>query len=373
MKILQLCYKLNEAVSQFDLFEEIARAFKDESDEFIFGILTGPDDAGLPKRVGCRVEHFGFSKKAIKAWNLRTLLRLVRYIRRERIDVVVTHRFKPWLLMAIAAMLLPNCRFVAVFHGLKQFDRRSRQWMARLLLSQRWRVVAVSRAVRDDLITHGISPHQIHTIHNAIDIEGIQRNQLERAEARRQLGLPEQATVIGSLGGTRIIKGHRYLVDAFAQIAPIHPNARLILLGGGDQEVALRTQAEQLGISDRTTITGTIPDGYRYLKALDLFVQPSLSEGLPIAVLEALATRLPVIGTRAGGIPEVIIESSALVPRADADALARAMAHAMAHSPEQRDALIDASYEHLLHHFTLTNYHQRYREVISESCPATEQ
>jgi glycosyltransferase involved in cell wall biosynthesis len=366
MKILQLCYKTNEVVSQFDLFEEVARAFNGSGDEFIFGVLTGEADPALPGRIACPVEHFHFAKRQTRAWNLFTLARLIGYIRKHRIDLVITHRFKPCLLMAVASPFLPNCRFIAVFHGLKQFDRRSRQWMAKLLFNGRWRVVAVSRAVHDDLVAHGVAPGLVRTIPNAIDIEGIQRNQLSRSEARRRLGLPDNATVIGTLGGTRAIKGHRYLVEAFARIAPAHPDSMLILLGGGEQEEALRTQAAQLGIGDRMIITGMIADGYRYLQALDLFVQPSLSEGLPIALLEALATRLPVIGTRVGGIPEVITEEALLVPSADSDALAKALTDVLNRSAGQRASSIAALHDHLLEHFAVDVYRRRYRELARE-------
>lgn len=371
VKILQLCYKTNEVVSQFDLFEEVARAFDGSGHEFIFGVLTGEPDPALAARVGCATEYFGLSKRELKSFNLGTLVRLVTYIRRHRIDVVITHRYKPCLLAALASPLLPDCRFVAVFHGYKQFDRRSRQWLARLFFNQRWRVVAVSEAVQRDLIEHRIPAERIVVIPNAVDSAGIEHNQFHRDEARRQLSLPADAIVVGALGGTRAVKGHRYLLDAFAQVAPIQPHLALLLLGGGELEAALREQAERLGIADRVTITGMIANGYRYLPAVDVFVQPSLSEGLPIAVLEAMATRLPVIGTRVGGIPETVGAFGLLVPSADSAALAGALQELLSWPVERRAEQGAALHARLNSQFTIEAYHQRYRALVNELCGAT--
>lgn len=364
MNILQLCYKTNEVVSQFDLFEEIARTLAPDH-HFIFGVLTGTPDAKLADRVGCATEYFQLSKRDLKPYNIATLLRLLRYIRANRIDVVITHRYKPCLLAALISPLLPHCRFISVFHGYKQFDRRSRQWLARLFFNRRWQVVAVSEAVRTDLIVHKIPAQRIVVIPNAIDIEGIQRQQYSRQEARNKLGLAADAVVIGSLGGTRAIKGHRYLLEAFARIAPRYPQLHLLLLGGGDLEEALRAQAEQLGIAARTTITGMIANGYRYLPALDIFALPSLSEGLPIALLEAMATRLPAVATRVGGIPETVDDLVPLVSSRDAEQLAGALASVLDSSPAQRAACGDALYQRLRDHFAIEHYRRRYRTLIN--------
>jgi glycosyltransferase involved in cell wall biosynthesis len=141
---------------------------------------------------------------------------------------------------------------------------------------------------------------------------------------------------------------------------------RLLLLGGGEVEEELRAQARQLGIDQRVVITGMIANGYRYLPALDVFVLPSLSEGLPIALLEAMATPLPVVATRVGGIPEVIDGLAPLVESRNAQQLAAALTTLLSQSEAQRHALAEILHCRLTENYAIDLYRQRYRDLISE-------
>lgn len=366
IRILQINDRTHDYVQGFDLSEEIARSFGDDDYRFTFGVLTGTPDAGLAGRVQCEVKPFYFSKRALKPTNLKLLWTLFRYIRANQFDIVITHRFKPWLLLASISWLLPRCRFVAVMHAFKQFDRRRRQWLARVLLNKRWRLVAVSQALRADLIEHGIPADQVSVVTNTIDSEGVRAAQLSRELAREQLNVPMAATVVGTLGRSKPIKGHRYLIEAFARIAPQHPNLLLLIIGGGEEEPQLRALVQTLGLEQRVVITGTIVNAARYLKALDLFVLPSLSEGLGLAMLEAMTTGLPVIGTRAGGVPEAVGPHGVLVPRADAQALAQAIDDLLGWSAEQRATYVAQLQQHLEAEFSIAQYHRRYRALAAE-------
>jgi glycosyltransferase involved in cell wall biosynthesis len=366
MKILQLCHEASPVVGQGDLFEGIALAFPAPAWAFTYCTLTGHIDAEVAARTGARTIALGLSSKQVRARRPRTLARLVAFLREERFDLVITHRYKPWLLVSLAALFVPGLRVISVFHGYKQFDRRARRWLARLVLRREHRFVAISNAVKGDLVAHGIPERQIVVIPNGIDIDAIRSRLLDRANARTALGVPLDATFVGTIGRLRPIKGHRYLIDAFARTARRRPDLRLLIMGGGDQGAALRQQASALGLGDRVHITGALRDAYQYLTALDLFVMPSLSEGLGMAVIEAIIARRPVIGTHAGGIPEAMGPDGLTVPAADVEALAGAIETALAWTPAQRTAYVDTLSRHVAATFAVATYRERYRRLAED-------
>lgn len=365
-RILQICDRTHDYVQGFDLAEEIARALIAAGHEVTFGVLTGKPDPHLAVRVGCPVKAFGFSKKQLKPTSFSAMCEIIRYVRHGDYDIVITHRFKPWLMMAVAALWLPRCRFAAVFHAFKQFDRRRRQWLARRLLDKRWRLVAVSQALRNDLVEHRIPSAQIRVIANTIDIDGVLDAQLSREAARAELKLPPEAFVIGTIGRCKAVKGHRYLIDAFSQIARLRVDAVLIIIGGGEDEDMLRQHALALGLQQRVVITGSIVNASRLLRALDVFVLPSLSEGLPLSMLEAMATALPAIGTRVGGVPEAMGEHGLMVEPANAAQLAAALEAVLNWRAEQRDNYVQQLQQHLRANFSIEQYHRRCRELVDE-------
>ena len=365
-KILQICDRTHDYVQGFDLSEEIVRALVQAGHEVTFGVLTGEPDSNLAQRVTCEVKMFRFAKRKLKPTNIFVMLELIRYIRANEFDIVITHRFKPWLMLAVASWFLPRCRFAAVFHAFKQFDRRRRQWLVKLLLNRRWRLVAVSKALSIDLAAHSVPANQIRVITNTIDAEGVRATQLSREQARTELHLPMRATVIGTLGRCKAIKGQRYLIDAFAQIAMRWPDALLLIIGGGEEEAALRQQTAHYQLQQRVMITGSIVNASRLLTALDVFVLPSLSEGLGLAMLEAMATPLPAIGTRVGGMPEAIGEDGILVEPKNSAQLADAIEMVLQWTTEQRENYLKKLQRHLYSNFSIEQYHRRCGELVDE-------
>jgi len=366
VRILQICDRTHDFAKEFNLIEEVARSFPAPAFAFTHCVLADPDDDTLAARMGCTVHSFYAKKNKIRGSNLKLLLALLRYIRKERFDVIITHRFKPWLLMALLSPLLPRCRFISLLRAFKQFDRRRRQWLARLFVNRRWRMVGVSKAVQDDLIAHSVPAQFTAAIPNAINVAGIQSRQLDRASARAQLGLSDQDMVIGTIGRAHPVKGQKYLIEAFALIAAEFPDIKLIIIGGGALEGALREQADATGFGDRILLPGAINDGFRYLPAMDVFVLPSLSEGFGLSVAEAIATRLPVIGSRVGGVPEAIGPDGLLVERRNAKALANTLRQVLNWPAAERAAYADKLYQRLVNEYTLAHYHENYRALVTE-------
>jgi glycosyltransferase involved in cell wall biosynthesis len=137
-----------------------------------------------------------------------------------------------------------------------------------------------------------------------------------------------QAPIVGVTGALTSEKGHRHLIDAAALVVREVPDARFVILGEGDLRPALERQVKDLHLDKHVFLPGFRPDVLAFLRSFDLFVMPSITEGLGTSLLDAMAASKATVATRTGGIPEVVVdgETGLLVPPRDHHALARAIA-----------------------------------------------
>jgi glycosyltransferase involved in cell wall biosynthesis len=166
------------------------------------------------------------------------------------------------------------------------------------------------------------------TIYNGVDVTRFPVASVQAtAQARRAIGMPVGVPLVGSLGRLHPQKGFSDLLTAFAQVRQRVSSVRLFVAGDGELRDDLEAQARSLGIAAAVTFAGVRADVSEILAALDVFVLPSLWEGMPNAVLEAMAAGLPVVATAVGGTPEVVVDrvTGLLVPPQDPGALARAI------------------------------------------------
>jgi glycosyltransferase involved in cell wall biosynthesis len=169
----------------------------------------------------------------------------------------------------------------------------------------------------------------------------------ERAlKVRRELGLPAEATVVGTIGRLNAQKGHRFLLDAAAPLCRRHSDLRVLIVGDGDLMEALQAQRDRLGLTDRVILAGHRTDVPDLLAALDVFCISSLYEGTPLALFEAMAAGRPVVSTAVDGCREILEEgiSALLVPPADAGALETALERIIS-DPSLREKLSRRAHE----------------------------
>jgi sugar transferase (PEP-CTERM/EpsH1 system associated) len=223
--------------------------------------------------------------------------RLAQLIRRTRVDLVHSHNWGSFLYSVLAA----KWAGVPIVHGehgknLGELNEtnRAKVWTKRLLGRRIDRLVTVSQSLADEWAAYGVPLQKIEWIPNGVDTERF-RPRGEKPELRRKFGLPERDFVVGSVGRFDPIKNYAVLVEAFALLALAFPGSRLAFLGDGQQESDLRETAKRLGVSDRISWLGRRSDPQDFLPALDVFVLPSLSEGMSNVVLEAMASGMPVI------------------------------------------------------------------------------
>lgn len=279
--------------------------------------------------LGYEVLHLGFRKKQLEHFNPAVVLQLADILREKRIDILHCHKHKPTVYGALASILAGRIPVISHVHGLsrtRSLSRRAANWA---ILRSVHRIIAVSESVRRDVIQTNwqIDPSKVVTVKNCIDLQMIDHIKVGRQDARLRLGLSEDEIVFGTVGRLALTKGQSYLIEAFAQVREYLPASRLVILGQGPLLQALEKTAKDLGVLPWILFAGYRNDVFELLKGFDVFVLPSLAEGLSIALLEAMAMRLPVIASHVGGIPEVFGECRCgkLVQPKDASALAAAM------------------------------------------------
>lgn len=185
--------------------------------------------------------------------------------------------------------------------------------------------ICASEAIRRILLHQGIDAARTITVHEGVDLGHI--DAAPPAALHQELWLPHEAPVVGNIGALVPHKGQRDLVEAAARVVRQVPDARFIIAGEGELRPQLEQQIRHLGLEKHVLLIGFRSDVLSVLKAFDVFVMSSVTEGLGTSVIDAMACRRPVVSTRAGGLPELVVENETghLVPVGDAAAMASAI------------------------------------------------
>jgi glycosyltransferase involved in cell wall biosynthesis len=210
--------------------------------------------------------------------------------------------------------------------------------------------IAASGAIRDVLVHDGIPARQIVVVHDGIDVAKIGR--LPALDIRAEFWLPHGVPVIATVGALVPHKGQKYLIDAMTRVVREVPDAHLIIFGEGELRPALERQIKEAHLEKHVLLAGFRPDVLQLVKTADFFVMSSVTEGLGSTVLDAMAMKLAVVGTRAGGIPEAVIDGATglLVPPAHAGDLATAMVRVLK-DHALRTRMGEAGLAHVTEHF----------------------
>lgn len=285
-------------------------------------------------------------------WRIGALWRLYRLLWQERPYILHCWLFHANFLGRIVGRL---ARVPIIITSRRNVEIGG-AWRERL---QRWtaglddKIIAVCEAARQAEIRRSqVSPDKVVTIYNGVDVSPFAVS--ARQAMRRELGIKQDTFLLGVIGRLHRQKGHVYLFWALHQVRRQFADVRLLVVGDGRLHDELVAQAQQEGVADIISFTGARTDVPEILSALDLFVLPSLWEGLPNVVLEAMAAGLPVVATAVGGTPELIIEGQTglLVTPQDVDSLARAIAQ-MLENPALARQMGEAGRQHVQTHFTV--------------------
>ncbi len=253
--------------------------------------------------------------------------RLSRLLRREHIELVNAHDIGATLYAAPAARLAGIGKFVHTDHSqilTKTSFQPVYRWILRNLVT---RSITVSLDLEEHLVReYGIPRAAVETIPNGIDV-GRFADAADPAGLRRELRIPGGVPVVGTIGRLTKQKGTEYLIRAFDELSNRSPDAILVIVGDGELRPDLEALAAGLASSGSIVFTGIREDVPELLRLFDIFVLPSLWEGQPVTIMEAMAAGLPIVATDVGGNAEILHggEYGLLVPPADPGELAAAM------------------------------------------------
>lgn len=265
-------------------------------------------------------------------FDTRVIHDLRRIIEQYKPHIIETHHVKSHFLLR-ASGLWKQRPWVAYHHGYTMTDSRMKLYnqLDRWSLPAANRIITVSRAAAQDLERMGVPTSHISALHNAISPDwhkGV--TPAEVGALRQRLGIAEDERVVLAVGRLSKEKAHLDLVAALGHLKRSHPDLKVkfVIVGDGPERPNVESAAQALGVQDRLILTGQANDVRAYYALADLMALPSLTEGSPIALLEAMAAAVPVVATRAGGIPEIVThhESALLVEVSDAPAMANAIA-----------------------------------------------
>lgn len=235
--------------------------------------------------------------------DLPLLWRFLRTVRKERIDVIHAHELGMGFYAAVTARLL-SLPCVITLHGRSSSATRSASRVRAYRFAMRsCRTVAVSHELATWISDRfGLDQDELRVIHNGVDaVEvDVEKVATHRREVRRELGIGDDAVVATTVGRLFAVKNHPLLLQAARRVAVSEPSTHFVLVGDGPERSRLQSLTASLGLDGRVHFLGERGDVDRILAASDLFVLPSLSEGLSIAILEAMAAGLPVVATDVG-------------------------------------------------------------------------
>ncbi len=297
------------------------------------------------------------------------LRQVVRLIRERRIQIVHSHGKGAGLYGRLAARLT-GVVAIHTFHGI-HYRNYPRLYLTveRYLARHGYAVVHVSASQAREALALGLAPAgRSRLLVNGVDAVRVRAAIAREPLSRAALGLDQDALVLGAVARFDPVKGLDVLVRAFAQILARRPDTQLLLVGDGPEAPRLRELARALGLAERVVFAGALKDAARGLPALDLYVSASQREGLPLALLEAMACGLPVLATRVPGNVDVVNDgvTGVLVPPGDPDGLARAAVELL-EDPARRRALGEAGRERVESHFALSRLVTEMRDLYREA------
>ena len=367
IKVMQIISNLDIGGAQ-EVVRTLAKYLAEDGHQPVVCTLKdGPlrqdiEQMGIPVEVVPGKRHSIVALPYFLADMARLRRSLADLIEKHQVDVVQTHLLRSLDFLVLTLKWGTRLRLVFWTIHNYNFTLRSEHlprfsWLLgpkrvahRLLyrLMARWvdGFIGVSEAIRPSLLTEiGDIEDKITIISNGVDIARYQRS-VDSVRIRQALGFAEDARLMAMVGTFKRQKGHAFLIEATSQIIERFPDLHILLIGDGELRGEMEVQVQARNLDNNIHFLGSRSDIPDLLAVSDFFVLPSLWEGLPMALLEAMASALPIIATKVSGSQQVMVsqETGLLIDPGDADQLAEAMA-TMLTQPEEAKAMGQAAFE----------------------------
>jgi glycosyltransferase involved in cell wall biosynthesis len=290
--------------------------------------------AAAARAEGARVEELPMRGEA----DIPLIPRLLRLIRRERPSLVHLHGRRGADVLGGLAARLAGLPCVLS----RRVDNPEPRWLARPKYALYARVIAISEGIRRVLLQEGVPPGHVVRVSSAVDAGAFDRP-CDRDWLQSALGADGRRPLAGMIAQLIPRKGHDVLLEALPRVLERSPDLLVVLLGKGPREQEIAAEIRRRGLGGNVRLLGFREDLDRLLCCLDLVVHPALMEGLGVSLLQAAAAGVPLVASRAGGLPEAVRdgENGLLVPPGDPAALAAAMGRLLA-DPDLRRRMGEA-------------------------------
>ncbi|MCM8781396.1 MAG: glycosyltransferase, partial [Candidatus Omnitrophica bacterium] len=299
----------------------------------------------------------------------KTILEVRKFIRKNGIDIVHSHGYKSNFYCFLSTFGI-RVKKISTCHNWLSTNKKMRFYenLDKWALKKFDSVISVSDSLREEIIESGLRRELVTTIYNGIDIthfDCMHKNN----ELKKSLGIDITQKVIGTVGRLTLEKGHIFLVKAFAKVVPELPNTILLIIGDGPLRKELENAVDTLGLKGKVKFLGIRNDIPNLLGIMDVFVLPSLDEGMPMALLEAMAMKKPVVASRTGAIAKVIEDkvTGLLVEPAEVESLHKSIIYVLKDT-KISSVLSEKAYEKVKNEFSSTKMAQSYISLYQKYC-----
>jgi len=302
-------------------------------------------------------------------FDIKTISEIRKFVKRDKIDLIHCHGYKGNFYGLLASKgtlptLTTNHNWLTKHWKLKIYCFLDSLWIRHFD-----RVVAVSEEIKGEMVKYRVPEEKIAIIDNGIDIERFNR-EIRTEDIRKEFGLTENIKVVGTIGSLEFEKGHIFLLKAAKEVLAFNREIKFLIVGEGSLRKLLEDETINLGIEKEVIFTGYRRDIAEMLAVMDIFVLPSVKEGLPMVILEAMASKKPVIATKVGAIPKVIQneENGIVIEPQDINGLRDAIMNLL-NDEEKRNLLGCKGYYKVKKEFSSEimskKYFMLYRELLS--------
>ncbi len=295
--------------------------------------------------------------EGFRKFSFAVLLELIKLVKKENIKVVLTHR---WKLLKYLFLCKFFCKDLKIIYHIViggRFSSFNRRFFFKTMEPKIDLVCVNSLALKEEILKYNLtSPQKLKILYSAVDPSEFDIK-ISKKEIRNKLNLPERDFLFGMIARFRKEKDQEGLIKAFSEFINQGAKAKLLLIGDGPNLKNCKNLVKKLKIEDYVIFTGRIPPSEvpLWLKSLDAFVYITFQEGMPMAVLEAMAGELPIIATSAEGLPDIFdtpLFFGYLIPKRDYKALIEALGKIYSLSEEEREELGKRAKQRLLEAFS---------------------
>jgi glycosyltransferase involved in cell wall biosynthesis len=304
--------------------------------------------------------------------NILGVVRFLLHLRRFQPDIIHGHTFHASILARLAQVLTGKPVICTVHNEVECSRRRTsarfREWLYRMTDFACTRTTAVSKQVRERYVRERIvPPHRIEVIDNGVNPEQFRPCVKQRERTRSELGWQENFVWL-AIGRLELAKDYPNLIQAFKKVHAESPSARLAIAGEGRMRAQIEQIVQNAGLQNVVSFLGLRDDVPNLLNACDALVLASAWEGGPLVLLEAGAAERPVVSTRVGAAPEIVVpgRTGLLVSPNDSASLARAMSELMELGPETLNTMGTQARRHVIDRFSLASMHDQYRKLYEQ-------